>query len=107
MSDVEAIHKPIGPFRDDDNDISLGRIIVFMVTVLGMLIIGEGGYITWYETFGQLGYVIVNGAMTLIPRTNNGFQLCTFGLGLIGVAFGLKGWQRMSEAKIAAIAPAK
>ena len=109
MGDIQTPHKPIGPFRDDNDDISLGRIIVFMVTILGMLIVVEGGYITWWETFKQLPYImsgnaplLVNNAVVLIPRTTNGLQLATFGSALIAVAFGLKGWQRMSEAKIAA-----
>jgi hypothetical protein len=80
--------KRLGPFVDDFGDLSLGRIIVFMVTLLGMLIVLEGGALLAYETIAA-------------TKTNNGFSLAGLGVSLIGFAFGLKGWQRQAESRIA------
>jgi len=93
--------KRLGAFVDDFGDLSLGRVIVFMVTLMGMAAIGEAMIVVWYETFVQpFQTVIVNGVQQLVVRTSNGLPLGAFGSGLITVAFGLKGWQRMSEVKI-------
>ncbi len=88
MSD-QAQHKPLGLFVDDFGDPSLGRVVVFVGVVLGVLIAAAGAVLCIIETLSKLG-------------TNNGFPLCGAGIGLISAAYALKGWQRVSEAKIAA-----
>lgn len=87
MSDANQ-HKSLGMFQDDFGDFSLGRLVVFMGVILGILIASLGSVLCAIETLKKLG-------------TNNGFALAGAGTVLISAAFALKGWQRMSEAKIA------
>ena len=87
MSDP-ATHKPLKWYQDDDGDTSLGRIVVLMGVLLGILITLSGAALLVWETLTKAG-------------TNNGFALAGAGIGLISAAFALKGWQRVSEAKIA------
>ena len=101
MSSADASHKRLGPFVDDFDDISLGRIVVFMITCAGLLLGLEGGFLALWETIWEPSAAIVNGTAVALARTTNGIQLVGLGAGLCVTAAGLKGWQRMSEAKIA------
>jgi hypothetical protein len=94
MSSPASPAPKLGPFQDDFGDLSLGRIIVFMATVLGILMALAGTGLSIWEAIRQVA-----------PKTNYGFALAGVGLGAIWGAFALKGWQRQSEAKIAGGTP--
>jgi hypothetical protein len=83
----DSVPAKIGMFEDDYGDMSLGRVVVFMGVITGIVLTLIGAGLLIFETVHKTG-------------TNNGFTLAGSGVGLIGMAYGLKGWQRRSEAEI-------
>lgn len=75
-------HKPVGFFRDDSGDFSMGRLIAFIAVVLGALCILTG---LWLAAFGA------------IQRISTSTPLVVSGLGVVTSGTVLHGWQKQTE----------
>jgi len=77
--------KPIGAFRDANNDVSMGRIIAFVILCMGAIVVLNGVALLWVAFFVKAIHL------------TEPLEVIGLGVTLGGGSVGMKGWQSKLE----------